>query len=78
MKLGKRIKALRALREITQKELGKIMGVSQRAISHWESETNKLSMDQMVKLGKALDVDPSIFYQDISENEESAILAKIV
>lgn len=51
----KRLKFLRDLKGLTQKELGTILGVSQSLINSWENGYQNISLSQLVKL--------SYFYQ---------------
>ena len=46
MTIGERIKALRANKEMSQLELAKIVGVTDRAVSTWEIETRVPRMVQ--------------------------------
>lgn len=46
MTIGERIKALRANKEMSQLELAKIVGVTDRAVSTWENETRVPRMVQ--------------------------------
>jgi len=52
--LGKIIKSLRKNRNLTQEELGKLIGVQKAQISKLENSTNSASIDTIVKVFKAL------------------------
>lgn len=56
MELNERIKNLRLLKLFTQKELGKIVGVSETSIKCWESGTKKPSMQKIISLSTAFEV----------------------
>jgi Predicted transcriptional regulators len=46
----KRVKDLREDHDLKQKELAEILGISQRAYSHYESGTRKIPLDVLVEL----------------------------
>lgn len=46
----KHMKDLREDHDLNQKELAEILGISQRAYSHYENETRKLPLDILVTL----------------------------
>jgi HTH-type transcriptional regulator/antitoxin HipB len=52
--LGKIIKAAREERNLTQEELGKLIGVQKAQISKLESSANSATIDTIVKVFKAL------------------------
>ena len=52
MKLGDRIKALRLERELTQKELGKYLNVSEVSVRCWENGTKSPSMSAILALSR--------------------------
>jgi HTH-type transcriptional regulator/antitoxin HipB len=52
--LGKMIKSLRKDRNLTQEELGKLIGVQKAQISKLENSANSASIDTIVKVFKAL------------------------
>lgn len=55
--LGRMIKAARQERNLTQEELGKLVGVQKAQISKLESSTNSATIDTILKVFKALDAD---------------------
>ena len=57
--LGKMIKAARQERNLTQEELGKLVGVQKAQISKLESSTNSATIDTIIKVFKALKADIS-------------------
>lgn len=65
MAIGNRIKYIRNLRNLTQKELGVMIGFPERTadvrIAQYESETRVPKEDIVNKLASALDVSPSVF-----------------
>jgi HTH-type transcriptional regulator/antitoxin HipB len=52
--LGKMIKAARKDRNLTQEELGKLVGVKKAQISKLESSANSATIDTILKVFKAL------------------------
>lgn len=65
MAIGKRIRYIRNLRNLTQKELGLKIGFPERAadvrIAQYESETRVPKDDILNRIASALDVSPSTF-----------------
>ena len=54
--LGKMIKAARQERNMTQEELGRLVGVQKAQISKLENSTNSATIDTIMKVFKALKV----------------------
>ncbi len=52
--LGRMIKSARKERNLTQEELGKLVGVQKSQISKLESSTNSATIDTILKVFKAL------------------------
>jgi HTH-type transcriptional regulator / antitoxin HipB len=52
--LGKMIKAARQERNLTQEELGQLIGVQKSQISKLESSANSATIDTIIKVFKAL------------------------
>lgn len=52
--LGKMIKAARQERNLTQKELGKLVGVQKAQISKLENSANSATIDTVIKVFRAL------------------------
>lgn len=57
--LRKMIKAARLERNLTQEELGKLVGVQKAQISKLESSTNSATIDTVIRVFKALKADIS-------------------
>jgi plasmid maintenance system antidote protein VapI len=55
--LGKMIKTARLERNLTQKQLGQLIGVQKSQISKLESSTNSATIDTILKVFKALKAD---------------------
>ena len=56
MGIGKRIKKLRFDKEITQEELGKIIGVSTSMVGMYETNARKPSYDVLIKIADYFEV----------------------
>jgi HTH-type transcriptional regulator/antitoxin HipB len=55
--LGRMIKKARQERQITQEELGKLIGVQKAQISKLESSANSATVDTVLRVFKALEAD---------------------
>jgi len=55
--LGRMIKTTRQERNLTQEQLGKLIGVQKSQISKLESSTNSATIDTILKVFKALKAD---------------------
>lgn len=55
--LGRMIKTVRLERQMTQEELGKLIGVQKSQISKLESSANSATIDTVLKVFKALKAD---------------------
>jgi HTH-type transcriptional regulator/antitoxin HipB len=55
--LGRMIKTARQERNLTQEELGKLVGVQKSQISKLESSSNSATIDTIIKVFKALKAD---------------------
>jgi len=55
--LGKMIKSARQERNLTQEQLGELVGVQKAQISKLESSTNSATIDTILKVFKALKAD---------------------
>lgn len=65
--LGKMIKTARQERNLTQEQLGKLIGVQKAQISKLESSVNSATIDTIIKVFKALKAD--IHFNVKIENE---------
>ena len=54
--IGTRIKELRTERGLSQRELGKLIGVSQKAIDYWERGVNEPKSSYIVIIADYFDV----------------------
>lgn len=64
MSFGQRLRERREELGMTRGELAKALGVSQSAISNYESGLNAMREEVLLRLFKTLDVEPNYLYQD--------------
>lgn len=64
MKIGDKIKALRAKKDISQQDLAKAIGVSDQAISAWENNKKVPRMGSVEKLANYFNVPKSFLIED--------------
>ena len=43
---------------LSQRELGKILGISPRTVAYYEAETNSIPLDRLENIAEALDISP--------------------
>ena len=65
MKLGEKIRELRISASLTQMQLAKIIGVSQKAIDYWERNVNEPKASYIIAIVKAFDISFDEFFEDI-------------
>ncbi|MBQ3505746.1 MAG: helix-turn-helix transcriptional regulator [Clostridia bacterium] len=65
MKLGERIKELRTEKDLSQMQLAKIVGASQKAVDYWERNVNEPKASYIIALVKAFDVSFDEFFAEI-------------
>ena len=65
MKVGERIKELRLEKGLSQLQLGKIIGVSQKAIDYWERSVNEPKVSYIIELVKYFGLSYDDFFEDI-------------
>lgn len=72
MSIGKNIKRLREIHNLSQKELGEIAGVSDKAVSTWENGTKEPRMGAIQKIADHF----GILKSDIIEGDKISLLNK--
>ncbi len=65
MTVGERIKELRLEKGLSQLNLGKLIGVSQKAIDYWERNVNEPKSSYIISLVKLFDISFDEFFIDI-------------
>ena len=70
MKIGERIKELRTEKGYSQMQLGKAIGVSQKAVDYWERSINEPKASYIIALVKTFDVTFDEFFAEITESHD--------
>ncbi len=65
MSIGKKIKELRLEKGLSQLKLGKLIGVSQKAIDYWEREVNEPKATYIISLVKVFEITFDEFFLEI-------------
>ncbi len=65
MKIGEKIKELRLENNLSQMQLAKLIGVSQKAIDYWERSVNEPKASYIISLVKVFDVSFDEFFDCI-------------
>ena len=63
--IGKKIKELRLEKGLSQMQLGKLIGVSQKAVDYWERSVNEPKAGYIIALVKAFDVTFDEFFENV-------------
>ena len=64
-KVGEKIKELRTEKGLTQMHLGKMIGVSQKAVDYWERSVNEPKASYIIALVKAFGVSFDEFFENV-------------
>ena len=65
MGIGEKIKELRLEKWLSQMKLGKIIGISQKAIDYWERGVNEPKASYIIMLVKTFEISFDEFFLDI-------------
>ena len=65
MSIGERIKELRLERGLSQLKLGKLIGVSQKAVDYWERGVNEPKASYVISLVKTFELTFDEFFLEI-------------
>ena len=65
MSIGEKIKELRTENGLSQMQLGKVIGTSQKAIDYWERNVNEPKASYIIALVKTFDITFDEFFVDI-------------
>ena len=65
MKIGEKIKELRIEKGLSQMQLAKIVGVSQKAIDYWERNVNEPKASYIIALVKTFELSYDEFFTDV-------------
>lgn len=64
VEVGARIRAARTARDLSQRELAERLGVTQTAVSNWESGKRAVTVDSLIDLARVLRVDAAVLVPD--------------
>ena len=65
MKLGEKIKELRIEKNLSQMQLAKMIGVSQKAIDYWERNVNEPKASYIISLVRVFNISYDEFFEEI-------------
>ena len=63
--VGKKIKELRLEKGLSQMQLGKLIGVSQKAVDYWERSVNEPKSSYIIALVKVFDISFDEFFENV-------------
>lgn len=66
MSIGEKIKELRTEKDLSQMQLAKMVGVSQKAIDYWERNVNEPKASYIIALVNFFDITFDEFFADIN------------
>lgn len=64
-KIGERIKELRLEKGLSQMQLGKLIGTSQKAVDYWERSVNEPKSSYIIALVKVFEVTFDDFFENV-------------
>lgn len=76
MSIGSRIKEARIKQNMTQKDLGDLIGKSKSAINNYENSVRGISSNLLIRIIKALGVDANYLFQDYFADETLSLNEK--
>lgn len=65
MYIGEKIKELRLEKGLSQMQLGKLIGVSQKAVDYWERSVNEPKASYIIALVKVFGVSFDEFFENV-------------
>lgn len=65
MKIGEKIKELRMEKGFSQMQLGKLIGVSQKAVDYWERNVNEPKSSYVIALVRIFEISFDEFFSEI-------------
>ena len=66
MKIGETIKELRMEKGLSQMQLAKLIGVSQKAVDYWERNVNEPKASYIMALVRVFEISYDEFFADIN------------
>ena len=70
MKIGELVREYRLSKKLTQQELAEKSDLSLPFINLIENNRRNLSVDTLLKILSAMDIDPSVFFRPLSETSD--------
>lgn len=67
MTVGERIKELRTENGLSQSQLAKLIGTSQKAIDYWERNINEPKISYVIRLVQVFRINYNEFFEDVGE-----------
>lgn len=74
MDVGHKIKELRIMKSLTQKELGQRMGISQQQIAQYENGKLNPKIETLQKIADALEVPRNLLFENLDSTEKSELV----
>ncbi len=74
MNISEKIKQLRKNKKMSQKELAQKTGLSIGSIQGYEQGRYNPKLETVLKIADALEISPSVFYDDLTQEERKSIL----
>ena len=65
MKIGEKIKELRLEKDLSQAQLAKLIGVSQKAVDYWERSVNEPKVSYIISLVKIFEISYDELFSDV-------------
>ena len=65
VRIGQRIKELRIEKGLSQMQLGKLIGVSQKAVDYWERSVNEPKASYIIALVKVFGISFDEFFENV-------------
>ena len=77
MLVGKKIKHLRIIHDLSQKELANLLGVKPSTISKYENNKRNISLQMIKKISEALHCDLNYFDENTDQNSYTFVTKNI-
>ena len=69
--LGRKLRAVRRAKGVSQQEMGQEIGVSPQQIQKYERGADRVSVSRLVKIAAALNVPPTYFLDPLAEGDKA-------
>jgi transcriptional regulator with XRE-family HTH domain len=76
--IGKRVKAARKMKQITQEELAELTGISLSTISRLETGSKMTSIKTLLEIAKELQINVQYFFCDFADTKKTEQEASLV